>query len=190
MNKLNSGELSVSPSGILNTIIRLLLGEVYSAAGAYGNGSCRFGSRSYLQGLKDGFGSNSVANCAFYVCYIVAAGVTAAAFYQAAECTTAAVKNTAVFMRIIVPVMIGALTASGAAISAATLEPAILGMMRDCRMDNGNGFCSCGYDFGGAECRQRNVRQIQNRQNDKAFEQCGQVGNVNRPDRIREPCRA
>ena len=59
----------------------------------------------------------------------MAAGVTAAAFYQAAECTTTAVKNTAVFMRIIVPVMIGALTASGAAISAATLEPAMLGMI-------------------------------------------------------------
>lgn len=129
MNKLNSGELSVSPSGILNTIIRLLLGEVYSAAGLMATVLAVSVLGSYLQGLKDGFGSNSVANCAFYVCYIVAAGVTAAAFYQAAECTTAAVKNTAVFMRIIVPVMIGALAASGAAISAATLEPAMLGMI-------------------------------------------------------------
>lgn len=128
MNELNSGELNVSPSGVLNTIIRLLLGEVYSAAGLMATVLAISVLGSYLQGLKDGFGAGSVANCAFYVCYIVAAGVTAAAFYRAAECTADAVRNAAVFMRIIVPVMIGALTASGAAISAAALEPAMLGM--------------------------------------------------------------
>ena len=129
MNKLNKGELSVSPSGVLNMIIRILLGEVYASAGLMATVLAVSVLGSYLQGLKDGFGASSVANCAFYVCYIVAAGVTAAAFYQAAECTSAAVKNTAVFMRIIVPVMIGALTASGAAISAAALEPVMLGLI-------------------------------------------------------------
>ena len=54
MNKLNSGELSVSPSGILNTIIRLLLGEVYSAAGLMATVLAVSVLGSYLQGLKDG----------------------------------------------------------------------------------------------------------------------------------------
>lgn len=125
MSALNRGELSAQPRDVLNYILKCLLGEVYASARLM----ALILALSVLSSYLGGFGStvrDSVSECAFYVCYIVIAGIASAAFYEAAQCTASAVDNAAYFMRIVVPVMITALLTGGAAISAASLEPALL----------------------------------------------------------------
>lgn len=125
MSALNSGELAAQPRDVMNYIIKCLLGEVYSSARLMALILALSVLSSYLGGFG-GVARDSVSECAFYVCYIVIAGIASAAFYEAAQCTSSAVDNAAYFMRIVVPVMIAALLTGGAVISAASLEPALL----------------------------------------------------------------
>lgn len=129
LTELNSGRLSLDGREVINLIIKLLLGEVYTGLGLLASVLAMAVLSSYLGELKSGFGADSVAECAFFVCYIIIAGISASAFYQAVECATAAVDKIAFFMRVLVPVMITALMTSGALLSAATLEPVLLSMI-------------------------------------------------------------
>lgn len=129
LTHLNAGRLDVDGREVINLIIKLLLGEVYTGLGLLASVLAMAVLSSYLGELKSGFGADSVAECAFFVCYIIIAGISASAFYQAVECATAAVDKIAFFMRVLVPVMITALMTSGALLSAATLEPALLSMI-------------------------------------------------------------
>lgn len=126
---LNSGELSLSPKKILEYTINAFLGEVGSAAKLLAIVLVMAVLCSYLSGLKDGFGSNAVANCAFYTCYIIMAGVVSTAFYDTAVCTSETVHNTAFFMQFAVPIIITMLVTSGAVVSATTLEPTLLAIV-------------------------------------------------------------
>lgn len=128
LRELNSGEISLSPKVALEYILKLLMGEVMSGARLLAVVLALSVLCSYLSGLKDGFGGRAVADCAFYACYIIIAGIAAAAFYDTAVCGVEAVRNIAFFMRFMVPVIITALMTSGAVISAATLEPAMISM--------------------------------------------------------------
>lgn len=127
--ELNSGRLSLDGREIINLIIKLLLGEVYKGLGLLASVLAMAVLSSYLGELKSGFGAESVAECAFFVCYIIIAGISASAFYQAVECTVRAVDSIAFFMRFLVPVLLTAMMTSGAILSAATLEPALLTMI-------------------------------------------------------------
>ena len=129
LKQLNSGDISLAPSEVLQYILRLLLGEVYDGAKLMALVLAMSVLSSYLSGLKSGFGGAAVADCAFYACFTVISGIASAAFYEAALCASQAIENVAVFMRFIVPVLVTTLLTSGAAISAQTLEPTLLAIV-------------------------------------------------------------
>ena len=129
LRRLNSGEFVISAKELTTYVLRLLLGEVYDSAKLMAIILVLAVLCSYLSSLKSGFADSTIADCAFYVCYIIISGVAAAAFYSAAESASETVSNIAFFMRIIVPVMITALMTSGAIISATTLEPVLLSIV-------------------------------------------------------------
>ena len=129
LKELNSGKLSYTPKEILEYILKILLGEVAENAKLLAIVLALSVLSSYLSGLKDGFGGEAVANCGFYACYVIIAGIAATAFYDAAVGTGEAVRSISFFMRVIVPVIITTMLTSGAVISAATLEPALLAMV-------------------------------------------------------------
>lgn len=126
IKQLNSGKLNLSVGQVLKYLLKMLLGEVYSGARLIAIVLALSILSSYLGGLKSGFGGESVAKCAFYMCYIIIAGIASTAFYDIALCAGRAIENIGFFMRVIVPVMITLLMTSGAVISASTLEPAFL----------------------------------------------------------------
>lgn len=75
---------------------------------------------SYLTVVCENLGEGA-ANSAFFLCYMLAAGVSAAALMEIISCTSSAISNISAFMRIIVPVALASLAASGAVISASAL---------------------------------------------------------------------
>lgn len=125
----NKGELAITPKQLYDYLLRLLLAEVYSAAKLMAVILAMSVLSSYLSGLKSGFGENSVSTAAFYICYIVTAGIAATVFYETASCASSTVENVAVFMKIIVPTVITLLLTSGAAISATVLEPTMISIV-------------------------------------------------------------
>ena len=129
LKELNSGDLSITPKAALEYVAKLLLGEVVSNAKLLAVVLALSVLCSYLSGLKDGFGGDAVANCAFYACYVIISGIAATAFYDTASCAAETVRNIAFFMRFVVPVVITTLLTSGAVVSAATLEPALLAIV-------------------------------------------------------------
>ncbi len=129
LKDLNSGRLFADEREIINLLLKILLDEVLISAKLMAIVLAMAVLSSYLSELKSGFGKDSVSECAFFVCYIIIAGIAATAFYEAVECTTLAVDKIAFFMRVLVPIMITILMTSGAVISAATLEPALLTMI-------------------------------------------------------------
>lgn len=126
MTDLNSGKFSADPKSIINALIKLLLKEVYNVAGIMISVLIISVLTSYLGGLKEGFASTAVSECAFFICYIVTAGMCASAFYSAADCSIGGIRGAAVFMKTVVPVILGAYISCGAAVTAAALEPTLL----------------------------------------------------------------
>lgn len=126
IKQLNTGKLNLSTEQVLKYLLKMLLGEVSSGARLVAIVLALSVLSSYLGGLKSGFGGESVAKCAFYMCYIIIAGIASTAFYDIALCAGRTIENIGFFMRVIVPVMITLLMTSGAVISASTLEPAFL----------------------------------------------------------------
>lgn len=128
LRDLNTGRLPFTAKEAFKFAVKLLLGGIYSELRLLVTVLTLSVLSAYLSELKSGFGADSVAVCAFYVCYIIIAGVSASAFYEAAVCAADAVRSIAFFMRVLVPVMITALMTSGAIISASALEPTMLAM--------------------------------------------------------------
>ncbi len=129
LKDLNSGNLPVDGRETINLVLKLLLGEIYTGLKLMAIILAMSVMSSYLSEMKSGFGEDSVSECAFFVCYVVIAGIAATAFFEAVECAAKAVDSIAFFMRVLVPVMITVLMTSGAVISAAALEPALLSMI-------------------------------------------------------------
>lgn len=129
LSQLMQGKLEASPSDLLSWLLRWLLGEVCRSLKLMVTVLAAAVLCSYLTGLYEGFGKTGVTQAAYYVCYIVIAGVAAAAFYDAADCVSSAIESIALFMKMVVPIVITTLVASGAMISASVFEPALLGMI-------------------------------------------------------------
>ena len=123
---LVSGKIEISIQELLNIIVKRLSGEIYISLKTMALIVAISVLSSYLTGLQDGFGKEGVNKAAFYACYIVISGIACAAFYDAAECVFKTIEQISLFMKMIVPVVITALVSSGAAISAAVLEPTLI----------------------------------------------------------------
>lgn len=126
LRRLVRGEVEVSFSSMLQTLLRLLLKEVYSSLKVMVLIVALAVLCSYLTGLQDSFGKEGVGMTAFYVCYIVIAGIASASFYQAAECVGRTVEQIALFMKMVVPIVITSLVSCGALVSASVFEPVLI----------------------------------------------------------------
>ena len=124
--KIINGDMELSIPAIFRIIVKYLLGEVYGCLRLMALIIALSVLCSYLTGLQDGFGKEGVSQAAFYVCYIVIAGIASAAFYQTAGCVNNAVENISVFMKMIVPIVITTLLTSGAIVSASVFEPVLI----------------------------------------------------------------
>lgn len=128
LSRIAKGEIPLSAKGILGELSNALFGEVI---GVFKTMLCVLGLvvlSSLLSGLSSGFGKESVNNMAKYVCFIAVVGITSSVFYDVISIAEGAIENLALFMRSAVPVMITSLIASGAVVSASTLEPFMLGI--------------------------------------------------------------
>lgn len=128
LSRIAKGEISLSAKGVLSELSNALFGEVI---GVFKTMMLVIGLvvlSSLLSGLSSGLGRESVNNMAKYVCFIAVIGITSSVFYDVISVAEGAIENLALFMRSAVPVMIASLIASGAIVSASTLEPFMLGI--------------------------------------------------------------
>lgn len=117
------GNLSFNPAEMLNYLIKKILSEVYSVFKIMGIVLALSVLCSYLTNLSSGFGKDGVSGTAYFICYIVVAGISATAFFEIVTITKTAIENMALFMHTIVPLTIALLMSSGLIISAEALEP-------------------------------------------------------------------
>ena len=125
--ELTRGRVTVSIPQLLSILIKGLLGEVYKSLRLMALVLAVAILCSYLTGLKEGFGKEGVSKAAFFVCYIIIATITSAAFYDAAELASGTIDKIAEFMKFVVPIVITSLLTSGAIVSATVFEPVLLG---------------------------------------------------------------
>ncbi len=84
---------------------------------------------TYLTNIQSSFQTNEMSGVAFFVCYLVISGITAAALLEVVDCGRVLVNNISVFMRMMVPVMLVSLASSGAPVSATTFELVMVGVI-------------------------------------------------------------
>ena len=125
--ELTRGRVTVSIPQLLSILVKGLLGEVYKSLRLMALVLAVAILCSYLTGLKEGFGKEGVSKAAFFVCYIIIATITSAAFYDAAELASGTIDKIAEFMKFVVPIVITSLLTSGAIVSATVFEPVLLG---------------------------------------------------------------
>lgn len=113
---------------IANNILDLLLWEIRSVLKIMLYIMALSILASYLSALPEGK-SKEVSEVAFYACYVIIAGICTAAFLEVMECGQSAINTIVLIARIIVPVVMVSLAASGAVTSAAVFQPMLLGII-------------------------------------------------------------
>ncbi len=84
---------------------------------------------TYLTNLKNSLGGHEATETAFFVCYVVIAGIISAAFVDVVECGRTVISNLSVFMRTMAPVALVTLSVSGAIVSATAFELLVMGVI-------------------------------------------------------------
>ncbi len=128
MGESASGGSIFDVGGLLERIMSLLFMEMKSALKIMIFVLSLSVLSSYLSALPANE-NKEVSNVAFYACYIIIAGVCSASFLEIIRCGKDAIDTITLIARIIVPVVIATLTASGAVISASVFQPLLLGII-------------------------------------------------------------
>lgn len=123
------GDKVFSVSGIINKGTGLLWGEIRNTLKVLIFIPVLAVLCTYLTNIQGSFPNHSTADTAFYVCYLMIAGILAAAFLGVVDCGKGFIQNISVFMRTIVPVLLAAMLASGAVVSVTTFELVLLGII-------------------------------------------------------------
>lgn len=84
---------------------------------------------TYLAGMQSSLNGKETVNAAFFVCYIVIAGIIASAFLETVSCGKNVISNLSVFMKNMAPIALVATAASGAVISASAFEIILIGVI-------------------------------------------------------------
>ncbi len=129
VSSLAKGENIFSVQGILNKGIGILAGEIRNTLKILVFILALGLLCTYLTNIQNSFGSKSVSDAAFFVCYMVIVGIASAAFFQVIGCGKTLVSNLSLFMRTMAPVALVTLTASGAIISATSFELIFMGVI-------------------------------------------------------------
>ncbi len=125
----SSGKSLFDIKAILNRIWELLFGEIRSTIKIMLYIMTISILSSYLSALPDGR-SKEVSHVAFYACYIIIAGICSAVFLEIMGCAQGAINNILIVARLVVPVVIAGLAATGAITSAAVFQPVLLGVIQ------------------------------------------------------------
>lgn len=129
VSSLAKGENIFSVQGILNKGIGILAGEIRNTLKILVFILALGLLCTYLTNIQNSFGSKSVSDAAFFVCYMVIVGIASAVFFQVIGCGKTLVSNLSLFMRTMAPVALVTLTASGAIISATSFELMFMGVI-------------------------------------------------------------
>jgi len=127
MTDTASGSVDFSIEKILNRMIILLLNEVRASLKLLLLVLAISLLCSYTVNLGDEFDKGSgVSKTAFYVCYMIICGISAAAFLEVIDYGQRAIENMSIFMQTIIPLMLMTLVSCGAVISASVFEPVMI----------------------------------------------------------------
>lgn len=129
LREVMSGHADFSVSGIIEWIFLTLWKEVFAVGKLMVFVLALSLLSSYLHNLHIGISNEGVAQVSSFVCYVLIAGIAAAAFYEVVNYGQTAVENMALFMRILVPIVITTLVSSGAILSASVFEPTLLAII-------------------------------------------------------------
>ena len=111
-----------SPDEIISRLLVLLLREIRKVLKLLVIVPVIAVINSYIVGMNKDFKTKGTTKAAFFVSYIVMSGVLSVAFIETVRCGQNTMENVAVFMRILVPVTLASLAASGAVVSATAFE--------------------------------------------------------------------
>ncbi len=129
LSGLAKGENIFSLKAVGNAALKLFAGEIRNslkslififAMGIF----C-----TYLTNIQSSLEGHGATDTAFFVCYIVIAGIGAATFLDVVSCAKETISNLAMFMRTMVPISMATLAASGALISAGTFEVTVVAVI-------------------------------------------------------------
>lgn len=126
LREVMSGRTDFSVSGIVQWLFVLLWKEVFAVSKLMVFVLALSMLSAYLNNLQTGTGNEGVTQVSFFACYVLIAGIAAAAFFEVVTYGQNAVENMALFMQVLVPLVITALLSSGAILSASVFEPTLL----------------------------------------------------------------
>lgn len=129
LSGLARGENIFSVHEILDRGVQLLAGEVRSTLKILIFIPVIAVLTTYLTNIQDNFESKGATKAAFFVCYLIIAGLATAAFLEVVQSGKEVIGNISVFMRILVPVSLVTLASSGALASATTFEMIFMGVI-------------------------------------------------------------
>ncbi len=129
LSGLARGENILSVHGIFDKGAELLAGEIRDTLKILIFIPVIAVLTTYLTNMQESFDGKGATKAAFFVCYLIIAGLSAAAFLETVQSGREVIKNISVFMRILVPVSLVTLASSGALASATTFEMVFMGVI-------------------------------------------------------------
>ncbi len=129
LEKTSTGESIFSVGELFSRILELLLGEIRKTLKLLIFIPAISVLNTLISGTGAGFRSKGAGDAAFFVSYVVLAGIAATAFLEAVRCGKVAIENIALFMRGLIPVSLASLAAGGAVISATTFEIVLMSVI-------------------------------------------------------------
>ncbi len=129
LSRIAAGDVPFDMRSLARELFRALTGKVLSAAKNMAGVLAAAVLSAFLANSVSDFERGAAFKAASYVCFIAVASMAASVFYGCLVSASSAIENLAVFMRCAVPVMMTALLSSGAAVSAAALEPTLLAII-------------------------------------------------------------
>ncbi len=126
--KSASGDNLFNLKDLFNRLLEILFGEIQSVLKIMLYITALSLLSSYLSALSEST-NKDVSDIAFYACYIIIAGISAATFLEIMACAQGAIDNILIVARMIIPVVITSLAATGAISSAAVFQPMLLAVI-------------------------------------------------------------
>ena len=129
LSGLARGENILSVHGIFDKGAELLAGEIRDTLKILIFIPVIAVLTTYMINMRDNFAGKGATKAAFFVCYLIIAGLATAAFLESVQSGREVIKNISVFMRILVPISLVTLASSGALASATTFEMVFMGVI-------------------------------------------------------------
>lgn len=120
------GDFDLSITGIINRVVRYLLGEVFLNTDILIKIIILAIICAILKNLQNSFLSESVGELAFFVCYIVIVSVLMISFSTAMSMCVSIIDSMVSFMHSIIPLLISLLVSTGNLSSAGVFQPILI----------------------------------------------------------------